>query len=187
MQAATAISFAFMFILVWVGRQRITLSIFMLSHPIFIRAEAATHPAFIWPHTRSTHHLATADAKIASMTSSPWNRPRTDVAETLHCLDNPFFIAVPGILDTAKRRHLDSITWNLPDVHRANFELFDKPGDVVKAVGANTGRKSEGRRVGDPDYFFDLVWYPDDRNDRPKSLLAYQFAIVWHVVDDGRC
>ena len=118
--------------------------------------------------------------------SRPRQRIGLHIGEALHRLDHAFLVAEPGILDAAERRHLDAIARHFPDIDGADFQLVDEARDVVEPVGADARREPVGGRIRNADHLRDVVRAADDRDDRAERLLAHQFAVVRHVVDDGR-
>ena len=71
--------------------------------------------------------------------SRPRKRIGFDGGEELHGFLHTFLHSVAGILDTAKRRHLDAITRLLPYVHSSHIEPLDESGHAVEVIGAYTG------------------------------------------------
>src|SRR5690606_26694201 len=120
------------------------------------------------------------------VTLSPRQGECLDVGVGLHRLDDALLVAVARVFDAAERAHLDAVARDFPDVDRADLEAGNVLLHAAEVVGAHTGGKAKGGRVGKRDQRIVIVRRADDRHDRAEGFLHHELGGMRHAVDDDR-
>ncbi len=67
----------------------------------------------------------------------PGERECLDVGEALHGFNHAFLVAIAGVLDATKRRHLDPIPRHFPDIDGTDLETPDVFLHATVIIGAD--------------------------------------------------